>query len=194
MQTNIKLPPIGISGNYRIEKFTVSKKDADFFNLRQSINRRGREIKAGTYRKLVKNNTIIMSNTPAEIDDHYGIITYGKGNILINGLGLGVVVSSLLQKKEVISITVIEISKDVIKLVASIYDKDPRVKIINADAFSWIPPKVKYDYVWHDIWDNICSDNISEMITLHHKFGKRCFWQRSWCKELCSLLRKSLEV
>ena len=66
------------------------------------------------------------------------------------------------------------------------YIKDKRVTIINADAFEWKPPKdQRYDVVWHDIWDNICGDNLPEMTKLHRKYGKKTDWQGSWCKYEC---------
>jgi len=85
-----------------------------------------------------------------------------------------------------LSVTVVEKSKDVISLVAKHYLGDHRVTIVNADAYLYKPPKgVKYDAVWHDIWDNICGDNLPEMTRLHRKYGKRADWQGSWCRSLC---------
>jgi hypothetical protein len=31
----------------------------------------------------------------------------------------------------------------------------------------------RYDMVWHDIWDDICSDNLEGMAKLHRKYGDR---------------------
>lgn len=185
MKINVNVP-CGISGEWRVEEFTVSQKDANLFNMRASFHPGAREIVPGKYKRLMRDRTVVMSNTPAEINDHRWFIDDAHGNILITGLGLGVVLTALLGKPDVKSITVIEISKDVIKLVSPTFKDDKRVKIIHADALKWKPPKgVKYDFIWHDIWDNICSDNLVEMKKLHRKFGKRTKWQRSWCRALC---------
>ena len=99
---------------------------------------------------------------------------------------MGVVIKALLGKEEVKTITVIEKSQDVIQLVASTYEKDPRVVVLWADAYEVRPSKlVHYDCVWHDIWDNICGDNLKEMAKLHRKYGRKCDWQGSWCKDEC---------
>jgi spermidine synthase len=108
-----------------------------------------------------------------------------EGHVLINGLGLGVCLKAVLEKKEVIKVTVIEKSEDVIKLVAPSF-QDDRVEIINADAFEYKPPKgVVYDVVWHDIWQDICTDNLEQMKKLHRKYGRKCKWQGSWSRKLC---------
>lgn len=94
----------------------------------------------------------------------------------------------MLDKPAVDKVTVIEISPDVITLVGS-YLKEhfgARLEIIEADAFTWQPPRgVRYGAVWHDIWDNICSDNLPEMHKLHRKYGRRTDWQGSWCRWRC---------
>ena len=147
----------------------------------------GRYVRPGTYKRLMHNGTCVMSNTPDEIRDFLGFLRPAHGKILINGLGLGVLLKALLEKPEVTEITVIEKSEDVIKLVAPTYTSDARVKIINADAFSYKPEKKeKWDYVWHDIWNYICVDNLKEMATLHRKYGKKTTtYQASWCKREC---------
>jgi hypothetical protein len=175
----------GKSGDWSVETFTVSEEEAKFENMRAMFSFSTREIEPGTYKRLKRNRTIVMSNTPMEIDDFQRFVSFAHGNILINGLGLGVVLKALLNKREVKSVTVIEKSEDVIKLVAP-YFKDKRVKIVHADAFTYKSPKNQhYDYVWHDIWDNICSDNLLEMKKLHRKYGKRTEHQYSWCRAKC---------
>ena len=85
-------------------------------------------------------------------------------------------------------VVVIEKSQDVINLVGA-HLKDRygfKITIINADAFVYKPSTgMKFDAVWHDVWDNLCTDNLVEMHRLHRKYGKRCDWQGSWGRELC---------
>lgn len=178
--------PENISGNWKVEYFSVSEQDAKMFNLRLLINRQSyREIKPGNYTKLTCNGEIIMSDTPAEVKDHSEIIQKAKGEVLINGLGLGVVVQACLNKNEVEHLTVIEISKDVIDLVGLYYlnKYNERLTIIQTNALTYIPPKgERYNAVWHDIWNNICTDNWEQYKILHRKYGHKCDWQGSWCK------------
>ena len=191
MKIEINVPD-GISGDWKVESFTVSKEDSKLAGLRNifSASRRG-ALAAGDYKKLSRNGTMIMSNTPDEISDFSCFAYMATSHILINGLGIGVLVKALLEKKEVLSITIIEKSDDVIKLSGPTYLKDKRVTIINADAFNYSPPLgVRYNYVWHDIWDDITSDNLPEMHKLHRKYGKRCDHQESWCRYRCEQQKK----
>lgn len=145
----------------------------------------GRAPKPGTYTRLVhERRGVVMSDTTAERRDHYPFVMKAKGHCLINGLGLGMCLAAALNKPEVESVTVVEIDEDVIRLVGPAY-KDERVKIIHSSAFEYKPEKdVRFGAVWHDIWDSICEDNLSEMATLHRKYGRRCDWQGSWGKEI----------
>lgn len=173
------------SGDWVVQTFTISENAAKFENLRASFRPGGRYVKPGTFKRLMYQGHVIMSNTPAEIGDHIYFMHQAKGHVLINGLGLGVCIFGILPKPEIESITVIEISPDVISLVAP-YINDARVTVIQDDALEYKPPKGKrYGAVWHDIWPNICADNLEEMAMLHRKYGKRTDWQGSWCKELC---------
>lgn len=98
---------------------------------------------------------------------------------------------NILLKPEVTDVTVVEISQDLIDLVAPHY-QDPRVTIVCADAFEYKTPKgKKYGMCWHDIWSGICSDNLEEMAKLHRKYGKKAAWQGSWCKHECKRLKRS---
>lgn len=187
MEIQVDIPD-GKSGDWKISTFTVTKQDADMFNLRAmfSFSHKGRPIKAGTYKRLTYYNRTVMSNTPAEIHDHIQFIRIAKGGskILINGLGLGVALIEIMKSKDIISITIIEKSKDVIKLVAPFFDNDKRIHIINADAFTWNPPKgIRYNVVWHDIWTDLCKDNLSERTKLKRKYGRRCDWQGCWAEK-----------
>ena len=129
-----------------------------------------------------------MSDTPDEIRDFIIAMHHSIGHVLINGLGLGVVLQAVAKRKEVESVTVIELSKDVINLAQNHYHKmfKEKIQIINDDAFSFKTPKGKrYNYVWHDIWDSICSDNLEQMKTLHRKYGRISDAQNSWCRYQC---------
>jgi len=180
----------GTSGQWKVETFTVSESDAKWANVKASISTssRGRFIHPGNYKRLMRGGTVVMSNTMAEINDHLSFIYTAKRckSSLINGLGLGMALKAVLESDLVEDVTVVEISEDVISLVGDTYLVDPRVNIVHASAFDYKPPKGKrYGAVWHDIWDNICSDNLPEMHKLHRKYGKRCDWQGSWgCQQL----------
>lgn len=187
--------PEGKKNDWEVKRFVVSEEDAKRFNVGLIFSRQSwREIKAGTYTKLTYQDKTIMSDTPAEKGDHAQIIWNAKGNILLNGLGLGWVIEACMQKKDVVHITAIEIEADVIKLCGSfLLNKFPnRLSIVQADALVWKSPKrIRYDCVWHDIWPSICGDNYESMKKLRRKYGRKTNWQDAWCSEWVKELAQS---
>ena len=180
------------SGPWKTETLTATKEHERIGLLRAMFSESGRYVPAGTYKRLTRDNDVIMSSTPDEVRDHLFFVSKAHGDVLINGLGLGLALKMILDKKEhgpvVKTVTVIEKSEDVIKLVAPTYLKDKRVTIIQADAFTY-KPKQRFNVVWHDIWDAISVANLPEMHRLHRKYGSKCDWQGSWCRKWCEKSR-----
>jgi spermidine synthase len=135
-----------------------------------------------------------MSDTPAECHDHWEPYCEARlrgGHVLIHGLGLGMLLNRILRDTEC-AVTVVEKSADVIQLVAGHYTERhaDRLTIVEGDALTWQPPRdVRYTVVWHDIWDNICADNLPDMHRLHRRFGRRCDWQGSWSRAILEAYR-----
>jgi hypothetical protein len=178
--------PEGVSGIWKVSRFSVGAKDAQW----GALFGKGRHVPQGTYTALHRGGTIVMSDTPDEIRDHLFAVGAAKGHCLVVGLGLGMVAQAMLSKPEVEHVTIIEKSPDVIQLVGPwLSAKFPgRVTIIEADVLKWEPPKgARWDVAWFDIWDNICADNLDEMKVLHRKFGRRAGWKGSWARERCEL-------
>lgn len=171
----------GVSGDWELKKFTITPEGEKMHNLRELINSRTRFIEAGEYYGLYCDGKLIMSNTPAEVNDHYKFIQKAQGKVLIGGLGLGMVLKCLLDKKDVMKVVVVEQSPDVIKLVASSYTNDPRVEIVNESIFEY-KPNEHFDCAWFDIWDDISGDEYPEMKKLHRRFGRHVGWSDSWCR------------
>jgi hypothetical protein len=113
----------------------------------------------------------IMSDSYMETLKHEEFFQKAKGNILIAGLGIGMCHKALMEKKEVKSVTIVEINKDVIDLVWDHCDKDERFSLINEDILKWIPPKnKKYDVGWFDIsFENIQAGVFMENIKIKYK-------------------------
>ena len=178
--------PEGVSGKWRVERFTVTEEAAALERIRSIFNG-GRGVPAGTYTRLTRGGEVVMSDTPDEISDHLHAIHRAHGHVLINGLGLGMVLQAVLRKPEVERATVVDNSADVIALVGPHYQAmfGDRLTIIEADALEYKPPKgSRFGVVWHDIWDGICSDNLPDMKALHRRYGRLTEWQGSWGREL----------
>lgn len=172
----------GEYGDYKIQKFVVTKRDVAL--QAGSMFRTGRYCPEGEYFKLMRGSTLVMSNTPDEIRDHLDFIRRAEGSILINGLGIGMCLTAVLSKESITDVTVVEISKEVLALVGP-YFNDDRITFVNESAFDYKPPKgKKFDFVWHDIWDDICLDNLEEMKRLHRKYGRKSDWQGSWSRPI----------
>lgn len=167
----------------------IHKESKPYFNSAEI--RLGRTVPAGEkITVLYRGKTLVMSDTPAEQADHKPAERHARGHCLINGLGIGMVLQACLDKSEVTKVTVVELSQDLIDLVSPFYS-DPRVEFICANAFEYQPPaEVRYEMVWHDIWDTICADNLPDMHRLHRKYGRKTAWQGSWAREICENFSK----
>lgn len=189
--------PDGTSGAWSVETFAVTEEDErlDMVRAAASSSSRGRYVPAGTYKALKRDGHIIMSNTPDEIRDHRYFFSRAKGKVLINGLGLGVALKAILNKVDESGVPAIELVhvvekyEGVLNLVRPTYEGDKRVSFIHADALEY-KPTLKYDVVWHDIFDDICASNLPIMHKLHRKYGGKAVWQGSWCRERCEYLQK----
>lgn len=185
--------PEGKKGDWYIEKFEVKN---DVTHAIFSMHNPGRDVPVGTYTRLMRDHSFgnpMMSDTPAEIYDHaeaiYKIQKLG-GRVLLNGLGLGCILKAILSFPNVEYVDVVELEQDIIDLVAPSYI-DTRVHIQQADAYTIQWGKTdKWTVAWHDIWANICSDNLDGMTKLHRKYGHRVMWQGSWNKAECLYQRQ----
>ena len=174
--------PEGSSGKWYIDKFEV-KEDSPgriYYMLH------GRDVPPGTYTRLSHRDHYgpMMTDTPSEIRDHLEFIRRASGRCLVNGLGLGVVIKALLEKPEVTHIDVVEIEQDIIDLVWSHY-RNGKTTLHHTDAFTIDWPKgTRWDCAWHDIWPNICTDNLEEVTKLKRKYARRVLWQGAWVEDL----------
>lgn len=105
---------------------------------------------------------IWMSDTRMERISNRTALAEATGDVLIVGLGLGMLPVALCKKKEVRMVTVLELEPDVIRLVEP-HIRHPKLRVILADGTQ--PPLHgrHFDYTWLDIWPNICSDNWTSM-------------------------------
>lgn len=154
-------------------------------------------IRAGeTYARLFVGGTLWMSDVPDERRDHYSALHKARGEVLIGGLGLGMVALACAAKPEVSRVTVIENNADVIHLVtpylhgalrADGIDPD-KLDVIEADLFKWKPAKGQtFDTLWFDVWSEIDTSNLKEITTMNRRSWRWMApgaWRGSWCEEL----------
>ena len=96
-----------------------------------------------------------MSYSPSnnqEIKQMYSSYDLAYGNVLITGLGLGILALWLCNKPEVKSVTVIEKSPEIIEIFKKINEVPDNLKIINSDATTFTTNK-KYDGIFLDHYE-----------------------------------------
>ena len=127
----------------------------------------------GNYMQLKINKWLVMSDTPYERLTNRDVVYKAFGDVLIAGLGLGMILVPIAENPVVKSITVIESSQDVIDLVTSQFPKSEKINVVCADINDWVSPsRQKYTTVYFDIWPSICADNYEEMKALHRRYKK----------------------
>lgn len=186
----VNLIPARSQGVARIDHFEVSKAEATVSSIR-ALATRGREmgVMAGKYARLVVEGRLYMTDTQMEQVTNGAFLRNAKGNVLIAGLGLGMVLVPLLKNPDVNTILVLEKYQDVIDLVAPSFKEaidDERLHIFNEDVTTWRPETDwEWDTIFFDIWPDICPDNMEQMRKLEnrHRFHlAEGGWMESWSK------------
>lgn len=148
------------------------------------------------YVVLKKGRTVWMSNTPLETFTNQEFLHQAKGKVFIAGLGIGLLITPLLEDPEVTSIDVVEIEPEVIEVwnKASADLDTSKLTIHQGNAFK--PGEflgdVKFNSLYFDIWSTVCSDNYPETKELYKLYRKHIdyktqkpvvdFWVRSYIK------------
>ena len=130
-----------------------------------------------------------MSDTRYEQLTNTEVVRRAHGDVLIAGLGIGMILTRILDKPEVESVTVIEKYQDVIDLVEPHY-RNPKLTVICADIYDWKPAKgTVFNCIYFDIWADQSTDCLVDMAKLHQRFkffldkrdDKR--WMDSWNRD-----------
>lgn len=185
-------------GIARLQGFSIDASECRMYNLDAMFNGRGwTSVREGGYVKLFVDGCLMMSDTDMEKSTNRDFIKNAHGDVMIAGLGIGLILHNLEQKVktgEVTSITVYEKYQDVIDLIAPYYQHLP-ITIKCEDILEYKPPKGEtYDTIYFDIWPSISTDNLDDIKMLHNrwKFRKRQGgWMDSWVKDF--LQRKKRE-
>ena len=131
-------------------------------------------IMPGKYVKLMQGMSVVMSDTDMEKETNAEFCSKAHGDIIIGGLGIGMIIMAIQDKPEVKTITVIEKNKEVIELISSQLKFNDKVKIVHDDVYSWMPDNdKKYDMRYMDIWNYINTDIYKEeMVQLKKIYSK----------------------
>lgn len=169
-----KVVPEGEQGSFRIEHMEVDRKASHRTALRGAMA----YVPPGKYCGLLHggprgswDSTTWMSDTPMEQHSNYEIVRDAIGHVLVVGLGIGMVAHSLCRKRQVKSVTALELYPEVVRLVEP-HIQHKKLRVILADGNE--PPfrGRPFDSIYLDIWPDICSDNWTTMKPLLAKYRK----------------------
>lgn len=122
------------------------------------------------------------------IDTLHSQYDLAYGDVLLTGLGFGILAIALAEKEEVNSVTVLEISNDVIDAFTSTNKLNDKIKIIQADASTYVSSK-KYDCLLPDHYElQTIKWKIADMNRLAEAVPHDVFWP--WSVEEIFLHRK----
>lgn len=131
----------------------------------------------------------MMSDHESETITNQKFIDSAKGDVLIFGLGLGLIVFPLMKEKEINRIVIVELDNGLIEMVSPMikFFGDPnKIEIFQGNCFSWRTEE-KFDTIYFDIWEVIDEKSFGEMEYLESKYRKNLKeggWMDSWCSEL----------
>jgi hypothetical protein len=174
--------------DFRIEYREATEADCRYekdrvligFNFRTYFN-----LKPGKYTYLMQADDAIMSDTPTEIFTNVEFVSRVHGDILIAGLGLGIMLKMLQEMPEVKTVTVIEKNREVIDLVADQLQLPDNFKIVEADIFHYVPEQ-KFDVIYFDIYSDLSPIELAFLDSLENQFKpylKESGWIGSWRQE-----------
>lgn len=156
------------------KRYYVIQKTFKFKNITESLTEYIGQKEGDKITTLVdlERNEIVMSDSSMELITNLRV-TSEKGDILLGGLGLGLIPMTLLLNDPTTNIDIIELDQELADLTEPIIRKvAPTLGQIHiASVFDFEPTK-KYDVIYMDIWNYTTAENLEEMITLSKKYRK----------------------
>lgn len=209
------LPPSQL-GTLTVEHRSITKHDADLHAMRSAFAYGGSRHDTAPeadvpFVVLLERGTVWMSDVPMERGTNRDFVRQAHGDVLIGGLGLGLIVAPLLATPEVParygrpsrtvrSVTVIERNPDVAALIGPHLDAyrarvAPSIplRIVVGDVYDHAPvlraAGETFDTVYFDVWPTICGDNWPQMKQLHRAYrsrlrdgGRMTSWEQETCR------------
>lgn len=153
-------------------------------------------VEPGRYARLMVNGGVMMSDVLNEQRTNLSVTIHAKGDVLIAGLGLGMILVPILKNPKVTSVTVVEENPAVILLVAKHISAicPGKLQVFQGDIHEWQPTKKgrQFDTIYFDIWGEQSTDDLATMKQLHRQFQRyirKGGWISSWNYELLKAKR-----
>lgn len=180
--------PDGETHGVKVVNFEITPEEVRWANMRGSMRPRDHAYdyppQAGKHVKLVVCGETMMSDTEMEKASNREFVRMARGDVLIAGLGIGLIIKPIIDRPEVTSVTVVEKYEGVIILVGP-HVAHPKLTIVAGDIFEWKTTQ-QFDTIYFDIWPNITTDNLPEMAKLNRKFARNLKpggWRGAWMQD-----------
>lgn len=169
-----KVVPPGELGVAKVEHAVVTEHDAAFAAIRRE------RLSPGVLTQLFIHGQLMMSDGDMEKASNSRAAYQAHGDVLVAGLGIGMVLVPMLRNPDVKSVLVVEKWQEVVTLVYPHlcdylgHELADKLAVTVGDVFTWKPETGQsWDWIYFDIWPDICTDNLPEITKLKRRFAKR---------------------
>ena len=180
---------VATQGVAKITRFHISEDEARMYNIRtlMSYGSGIERVDSGDYVRLHVNGMLMMSDTRMEKITNTEFIKNAHGEVMIAGLGVGLILENLIplyEEGKVTKVVVYEKYQDVIDLVAHRYIDRLPLEVRCEDIMTYKPSRdEKYDTLYFDIWADVAEENLDDIRVLHNRWKshkKDGAWMGSW--------------
>lgn len=181
---------------FTLDHLTMNKDEVEKVQIFSTISftrNYGRDtwgLEAGTYCRLRRGRRIMMTDTWIERRTNQEVLRKANGDVLLAGLGIGMILLPIQEKPEVRKIYVVEKEAEVIELVWDQLLVNGKCTIIQGDIHEVVfPAGTRFDTIYFDIWDGCCGDYYEETKGLFRRFKYQLnranpnAWMGSWRRE-----------
>lgn len=143
---------------------------------------------------LKENGNIWMSDSQLEVESIIEAVAVARGDVLIGGLGIGLLPTFIKNTRSVRKIDIVELHQEVIDLVFH-QIATSKMRVINDDIFHYLDTtNNKYDFIHIDIWSSITAP-MKEIDIVKEK-AQRCLKPNGiiwcWLQELYNRIKDKL--
>jgi len=136
----------------------------------------------GGQTELFNGDQLIMTDRQSETNEHDVFFNLAlRGNVLVTGLGVGLVNEHLITVPEIKRVVIVEKHKEVIDMVWPHCKRDDRFEIVHDDADTWPISTMHFDYAWLDHWTELHEMSQADWCKfILDKYSDHCNFVMTW--------------